>query len=218
MLRPVLGGGPAGSPWRGSRNGLTLDLEPFGTVDPPLGHAAPGGLALRISGESRHLLAVGSVLEKFLRRVHWPAPCIAAVPPLCPLSDIGSTELRHEGSSEKLAVTAFVKKGLRDPRRRLGRALREEFDHQFPLAGTERPWNRMATVANTAYNRPKGGILFAEMQHSKGFRKGAIVESPTSDYYQRLCAPARAVTREERSPGRPTEPGRGFFFAPRLAV
>jgi hypothetical protein len=49
----------------------------------------------------------------------------------------------------------------------------------------------------------KGRYLFAEMQHSKRFRNGAIVENPTSDYYQRLCAPARAVTREERKPRSP---------------
>jgi hypothetical protein len=59
------------SPRRGSRNGLALVLEPFGAVDPSLGHPVPGGPALPIAGELRHLLAVGSVLEKFLTWVHW---------------------------------------------------------------------------------------------------------------------------------------------------
>jgi hypothetical protein len=65
MLRQAPGG-PVLSPRRSSRNSSRLDLEPFGTVDPPLGHPNPRGPALRIAGELRHLLAVGSVLEEFL--------------------------------------------------------------------------------------------------------------------------------------------------------
>jgi hypothetical protein len=69
-MLPRVSGGPLLSQQWCSCNGLRLDLEPFGTVDPPLRHPIPGGPALRIAGELRHLLAVGGVLEEFLARVH----------------------------------------------------------------------------------------------------------------------------------------------------
>ena len=59
---------PAVPSWRGS-SGLAL-LEPRGAVHPPLGHPVPRGLALRVAGELRHLLAIGGMLEKFVGRVH----------------------------------------------------------------------------------------------------------------------------------------------------
>src|SRR5256886_4571816 len=44
----------------------------FGTTSPSLGHSAPRGLALKVSRKPRHLLAFGSVSQKFLGQIHWP--------------------------------------------------------------------------------------------------------------------------------------------------
>ena len=47
-----------------------LALEALGAGEPALGHPVPGRLALRIARELGHLLAIGGVSQKFIRRIH----------------------------------------------------------------------------------------------------------------------------------------------------
>ena len=70
-----------------------LAVEAFRTSDPALGHSAPGCLALRITGELSHALAIGGMPHEFLgwvqhfvlllSRQRGPADAASAYTDLC---------------------------------------------------------------------------------------------------------------------------------------
>src|SRR5262245_24098100 len=69
QLRRLLGG-PAGEGIAALTKRPALFLEHFGAVAPALRHPLPSRPARGISGEFRHLLAIGGVTQEFLGRVH----------------------------------------------------------------------------------------------------------------------------------------------------